>query len=130
MIKEIKLGDWVAVPVGTVDVIGTVLELYGTEPDLKASVEIPVHGSTGATLDRRTMSYPLSIVRSLRDLDRDELRSHLRRYRPVAAAVAPGMAAPVWDWEPFADVRAELVRRGLTDEEIDELTWGWRPRDD
>lgn len=130
MINEIKVGDKVSVPVGTVDVIGTVLEIYGAAPDRKVSVEVPVHGSTGATLDRRTVSYPVSAVRSLRDLNLDELRSHLRRYRPVAAAVPAGVEVPVWDWEPFMDVRAELVRRGLTDEQIDEFTWGRRQSDD
>ena len=130
MTNTIKTGDKAAVPVGTVDVIGTVLEVYGTQHDQKASVEITLHGSTGATLQRRVVSYPLSAVRSLRDLDLQELRSHLRRYRPAAAAISPGQAPPVWDWEPFEDVRAELARRGLTDKEIDELTWGLQQGDD
>lgn len=129
MTNRIETGDKVAVPVGTVDVIGTVLEVYGPASNPQASVELPLHGSTGATLESRVLSYPLSVVRCLSDLELNELRSHIRRYRPTAA-VSPGQPPPLWDWEPFAEVRAELLRRGLTDIEIDALTWDPQPGDD
>jgi hypothetical protein len=123
--EAIEVGDKVAVPIGTVDVIGTVLEIYGTQRARRVLVEVPVHGSTGYAIEKRGTSYPISAVRTLRSLSVSELRSHLQRYRPVATSLRPGQAPPIWDWEPFEEVRLELKVRGLTDHEIDDLAWGW-----
>jgi hypothetical protein len=121
---SIAFGDKVAVPIGTTEVIGTVLEVYGPTRTPHVLVEVGILGSTGETLDKKTTSYPLSAVRTLTSMTVEELGSFLRRYRPVAAAVQPGQKPPVWLWEHFEDVRAELKRRHLSDAALDELVWG------
>ena len=127
--SAIAVGDKVAVPIGSSEVIGTVLELYGPTSSPKALVEVGVYGSTGHTLEKKTTSYPLSAVRPLQSVTVEESGSLLRRYRPRARAVQRGEEPPVWHWEPYEDVRAELRRRGLPDADIEDLAWGWHPND-
>ena len=55
---DLRPGDKVEVPWGFDLLIGIVREVYGSPGKPFVMVEIPIHGSSGETLDTTTLSFP------------------------------------------------------------------------
>lgn len=72
--RPARVGDTVRVPWGAGVVTGDVVELHGPPGHQHAVVALPVLGSSGETLDRTTVTYPvdaLEVVRASVTADRD-----------------------------------------------------------
>ncbi len=65
MNKHIKIGDKVAVPWGLDEIVGEVLEVYGTPARRYVKVRVPIHGPSGETLQEEDIPFPEDSLRPI-----------------------------------------------------------------
>lgn len=56
--RHIKLGDRVTVPWGTDQLVGVVVDVYGSAGQRHVRVRVPILGTAGETLDETEVSLP------------------------------------------------------------------------
>jgi hypothetical protein len=63
--RRIKIGDKVAVPWGLDEIVGEVLEIYGTPARRYVKVRVPIHGPAGETLQEEDIPFPEDSLRPI-----------------------------------------------------------------